>query len=251
MKYCRQCKVNVADPTGICPLCGSVLEKKQPEEGSGMEKKQPEEGCGMEKRQPEEGCGGTEQDGMYPKLSIPRKKYNLLIRISMFICLIAMLLLGTVNYLTYNGMMWSVICDAGILYLVITLRFSFFNNHEGLPMKILVQSLLAMAVCILVDVTTGYQGWSLCYAVPAAILLVDMVVLILMIANYKNWQYYILLQLGMAIGGIVLLILIRMGMMEHTIMALCAAGISVLFFLGTLIIGDLRARTELKRRFHI
>lgn len=37
-------------------------------------------------------------------------------RISLFVSVIAMILLGVINYLTYAGLMWSVICDAGILY---------------------------------------------------------------------------------------------------------------------------------------
>ena len=106
MSYCKQCKINSADPTTVCPLCQSVLEK-------------------------------TEQakEGMYPMIGRQRKGRRLMLRIFAFLCLIAMVVLAIVNYVTYNGVMWSIIGDAGILYLLVTLRYTLFNEHEGHTMK--------------------------------------------------------------------------------------------------------------------
>ena len=101
MSYCKQCKINIADPTNLCPLCQNVLEKTEKDR--------------------------VQREGMYPLVSLQRKGYNLMLRIFAFLCLIAMVVLTIVNYFTYDGLMWSIICDAAILYLLVTLRYTLFN----------------------------------------------------------------------------------------------------------------------------
>ena len=88
------------DQTSVCPFCRSVLVK----------------------------VDEMQTDPRYPQVSIPHKKYRFLMRISLFVSVIAMILLGVINYLTYAGLMWSVICDAGILYFLLTLRYTLFNQ---------------------------------------------------------------------------------------------------------------------------
>jgi hypothetical protein len=46
-------------------------------------------------------------------------------------------------------------------------------------------------------------------------------------------------------------ILLAVGEVTFSWLAVIACAVSVFIFLGTLIIGDERARTEMKRRFHI
>ena len=47
------------------------------------------------------------------------------------------------------------------------------------------------------------------------------------------------------------LVLIWMDIVTESFISWFAFAVSVLLFLGTLIIGDRRARSELKRRFHV
>ncbi|MBE5882621.1 MAG: zinc ribbon domain-containing protein [Lachnospiraceae bacterium] len=225
MKYCKQCNLKIADPTNLCPLCQSILETE----------------------------GGKEQpkEAMYPMVSQQRKGYNLILRIFAFLCLIAMVVLAIVNYFTYDGLMWSIICDAAILYLLVTLRYTLFNGHEGHTMKILMQVIAVMMLTILIDHTLGYQGWSVTYALPTIILVADVLVLILMLVNLRTWQSYILLQIGMMILSAALGLYMLFCHIEHTMLAGIAIGVSVVIFLGTVCIGDVRARNEIKRRFHV
>ncbi len=225
MKYCKQCKLNIADPTNVCPLCQSVLEKQE----------------------------GIQPDGeeMYPVVSMHRKGYKFVLQIFAFLCLIAVIVLAIVNYMTYNGLMWSIICDAGILYLLVTLRYTLFNAHEGHTMKILMQVIAVMLLTVVIDYTIGYQGWSVKYAIPTIILVADMLILILMIVNFKIWHSYILLQMGMAMMSVALGIYLMFHRSTQTLLAGCAIGVSLILFLGTVCLGDARARNEIKRRFHV
>lgn len=58
-------------------------------------------------------------------------------------------------------------------------------------------------------------------------------------------------QIFMILCSIVPVILIFTGIVTAQLFALIAFAFSLFLFLGTLIIGDRRARVELKRRFHV
>ncbi len=227
MKYCKQCKVNVADPTNVCPLCQSILEKVKIAESL------------------------QSQEAMYPQVGQQRKGYKFVLQIFAFLCLIAMVILAIVNYFTYNGLMWSIICDAAILYLLVTLRYTLFNGHEGHTMKILMQVIAVMLLTVLIDYILGYQGWSVSFAMPTIILVADVLILILMLVNLKTWQSYILLQIGMSVLSVALGLYLLCCRPEHALLAGIAIGVSLVMFLGTVCIGDARARNEIKRRFHV
>ena len=72
-----------------------------------------------------------------------------------------------------------------------------------------------------------------------------------MIVNRRNWQSYMMWQIFMILCSIVPVILIFTGIVTGRLFALIAFAFSLFLFLGTLIIGDRRARVELKRRFHV
>ena len=222
MKYCKQCKVNISDPTNVCPLCQSILEN-----------------------------GENPKETMYPLVGQQRKGYKFVIRIFAFLCLIAMVVLAIVNYFTYNGLMWSIICDAAILYLLVTLRYTLFNGRESHTMKILMQVIAVILLTVLIDYMLGYQGWSVTFAMPTIILVADVLILILMLVNLKTWHSYILLQIAMSIMAVSLGLYLLICKSEHALMAGIAIGVSLVMFLGTVCIGDARARNEIKRRFHV
>ena len=110
---------------------------------------------------------------------------------------------------------------------------------------------MAILVLVAIDFLSGYKGWSVRYVFPAAIIAVDAVILVLMIVNRRNWQSYIMWQIFMILCSIVPMVLYLIGVIAVPYLALAALGTSVFLFLGTLLIGDRKARVELKRRFHI
>ena len=79
----------------------------------------------------------------------------------------------------------------------------------------------------------------------------DLAILIMMIVNRRNWQSYMMLQIFMMILSGSGLVLLAMDLLVYPYVMLVAAASSLFLFLGTFIIGDRRARNELKRRFHI
>lgn len=223
MSECRQCKVNVLDPTVVCPLCNSVLERVDKE---------------------------PEAEGMYPNVKEVTRKLNFVVRLYMFLSIIVEAVLIVINYLTYNGIWWAAISGIAIIYSYMTLKFSIQNN-SGFHMAIFMQTAGAVILTICIDFIIGYRGWSLNIAIPVGILCMNLAIVFMMFINMKNWQSYILLQLVAVIFSILGIVLWKVGIITNPVLSFIAAAVSGTLFIGTLIFGDRKAKNELKRRFHV
>lgn len=220
MSRCRQCNVEIKDETHLCPLCHCVLEP------------------------------GEESRNTYPDVRFRTKRLMLAGRIYLFTAILAGVLLGVINYKCYGGIWWSVIAMAALAYLYLILRFIALEN-AGYRVKSSVLTLCGISMIVLIDFVLGYRGWSVNYVIPGGILLIDVGIVVLMIVNARNWQSYLLFQISVILCSLVPLIFWRFQIVTDPILSIVAFGVSVFLFLGTVIIGDRRARTELKRRFHV
>ena len=212
--------MEILDETERCPLCHSVLEKT------------------------------VEVENMYPNVRTMTRRLALLSRIYLFVAILVEALLIYLNVLSDSEMFWSAIPGLAMLYGYLVLRYAILGK-SGYKGKIIVLTLIAILMVVAIDFVVGYRGWSVNYALPSAILLVDAGILILMCINRRNWQSYMMWQIFMILCSFVPIILYLTGIIYVPYLALAALGTSVFLFLGTLIIGDRRARVELKRRFHI
>ena len=220
MSRCRQCNIEILDETDRCPLCGSVLEHT------------------------------VDMENMYPDVKVRARRMMLLSRIYLFVAIVAEAVLVVVNYYGEFETAWSLVTGLILFYGYLVVRFAILGK-TGYIEKTIVLTMIAILCLIAIDFVSGYKGWSVRYVFPAAIIAVDAVILILMIVNRRNWQSYIMWQLFMILCSFVSIILYWVGVIYVPYLALAALGTSVFLFLGTLIIGDRRARVELKRRFHI
>ena len=220
MSRCKQCNVEILDETERCPLCHSVLEKT------------------------------VEVENMYPNVRTMTRRLALLSRIYLFVAILVEALLIYLNVLSDSEMFWSAIPGLAMLYGYLVLRYAILGK-SGYKGKIIVLTLIAILMVVAIDFVVGYRGWSVIYALPSAILLVDAGILILMCINRRNWQSYMMWQIFMILCSVVPLVLYAVGIVTAPLLALLAFAFSTALFLGTLIIGDRRARTELRRRFHV
>ena len=220
MSRCKQCNVEILDETERCPLCHSVLEKT------------------------------VEVENMYPNVRTMTRRLALLSRIYLFVAILVEALLIYLNVLSDSEMFWSAIPGLATLYGYLVLRYAILGK-SGYKGKIIVLTLIAILMVVAIDFVVGYRGWSVNYALPSAILLVDAGILILMCINRRNWQSYMMWQIFMILCSVVPLVLYAVGIVTAPLLALLAFAFSTALFLGTLIIGDRRARTELRRRFHV
>ena len=220
MSKCRNCNVEILDETEFCPLCHSVLEQTE------------------------------ELENMYPDARLKTQKMKFVTRLYLFCALVVEFLLVTIDFHGENQVHWSILVGLGLLYVYTVLRYAVLGK-SGYRAKTIVLVLLAVLLTVAVDFITGYRGWSVDYVASGGILLVDVIIIILMIWNRRNWQSYLMWQIAMILFSVVPAVLYLAGLEHNFIMAFLPLIASVFLFLGTWMIGGRRASQELYRRFHI
>ena len=208
------------DETECCPLCKSILEQTE------------------------------ELENMYPDVRIGMRRLKLFSRIYLFCAILAEAALFCVNLLTESQIWWSAITGLAFLYFYMVLRYAILGK-SGYKSKVTVLVILSILIAVVIDFVLGYRGWSVDYVLPVGILVVDAVVLICMIGNRRNWQSYMMWQILMILCSLIPMGLYIKELEQNPYMAFLPLAVSVTIFLGTIIIGDRRARMELVRRFHI
>ena len=208
------------DETECCPLCKSILEQTE------------------------------ELENMYPDVRIRMRRLKLFSRIYLFCAILAEAALFCVNLLTESQIWWSAITGLAFLYFYMVLRYAILGK-SGYKSKVTVLVILSILIAVVIDFVLGYRGWSVDYVLPVGILVVDAVVLICMIGNRRNWQSYMMWQILMILCSLIPMGLYIKELEQNPYMAFLPLSVSVTIFLGTIIIGDRRARMELVRRFHI
>ena len=220
MSRCRQCNVEVLDETERCPLCNSVLEQT------------------------------FEVENMYPDVRIQTRRLTFLSRVYLFGILLLEVILFSINYFDRYKIGWSLIVGLILFYGYLVIRFAILGK-TGYRSKIVVLAAIAVLMMIAIDFLVGYHGWSVNYVLPACVIVLDIGIIILMIVNRRNWQSYIMWQILMLLVCVAMLILYLVGIITNPYVMGAAGFVSLFLFLGTLIMGDRRARVELHRRFHI
>lgn len=220
MSQCKNCGIKILDKASVCPLCGFALDN--PEDG----------------------------ENIYPDIVRITKKISFAARIYVFLAIVTMAASVAANYYYTPDVLWSLVVGGGLIVTYLILKVV-VEYEYGYHVKVFTMVFASVLYLLLIDWVFGFSRWSLNYVFPAMILGVDAVALILMIVNFRNWQSYIVWQIFMIALSVVAVILSRFGIITRPRLSWIVLAISVLFFIGTVVIGGGRALTELKRRFHI
>lgn len=221
MSRCKVCKVDIIDKTDKCPLCNNVLE-----------------------------WDGIEREPLYPDARIATKKYQFLENVFLFASIALWVVLFAIDYFTDPEFLWSFTVSLVIIYANVILRLTILGKSSYMA-KIIWTIIIGMAFLIEADYLTGNHGWGFNFAMPTAVLLWDITLIILMLfVNRRNWQSYIIDQLTALVACGVMLVLMLLNIITFPYYAIGVQVFTALLFVGTIIIGDRKAREELKRRFH-
>ena len=218
---CKYCQVKITDQTATCPLCHNVLED-------------------------------LTFDGVqtYPDIKERFKKLELFKRMIQFAGIVAVVLCCFVDFHINRRFGWSIYVVGAVLYGGIVL-FTFLNPTSGYRKRIFFTLFGGVLLVLLIDVRTGFHGWSVNFVLPGMIFFLNVGLLVLMIINRRNWQSYMIYQIGVILIGLIPLALIFNGTVRYPMLSELAVLSSVIVFIGTLIFGGRVAKIELSRRFHI
>lgn len=224
MSRCKNCGVEILDRTDTCPLCHCVLEQG----GQSIEVPQT----------------------MYPGVRGKVRRYRFWQNLLFFLSIVIESILIGINVLVGTELWWSLIVGMVLVYGNVLLQLA-IAGRSSYEFKSVSLTIFAVLIMIGIDYLTGYRGWAINYVLPSGILFLDVGILILMMVNRRNWQSYMMSQIITILLSVVPVALLLLGYVTFPYLAVIAQAASVFLFLGTLIIGDQRARTELKRRFHL
>ncbi len=222
MKTCNKCNIQIKDDTKFCPLCHEPLDH-------------------LDK---------YSSKGTYPSFKINEHKYHLVSKLVIILSIIFSISAMVTNYLTYNGIAWSIISIAAIIYTWILVIHS-ITNESNIAKKILEYTIFTSVLVILIDLMVGYSGWSVNYVIPELLILSNIGILILMIVNRMSWHDYVLYQMILMFFSVILLVLYFLKIVGHPLFTLLAASFSLAIFLSTLLFGDKSVKSELRRRFYL
>lgn len=222
MARCKNCGVEILDDTEKCPLCNLVLEKNN-----------------------------KPTSDLYPEdVREFTRRYRTLSNIILFLSIVIETIALGIEFVYADKIIVSVVTGLILIYVNVIMRLAVMGK-SGYMFKILGMVIIALAMLVSIDFAIGYRGWSIEFILPIAVIIVDITLLLLMMINRRNWQSYIMFLMLQAIVGIVLVVLAMLNVIHWPYLVVVAAGLSFFEFIGTVIIGDQRARTELKRRFHV
>lgn len=221
MSRCNRCGIRIIDKTDECPLCHQVLVDD-----------------------------GNENYNSYPDARVLTRRFRWFENFVLFVSIVMAISLMTIEYLVSDRIGWSVLVIFGLVYVNVLIRLAIVGK-SGYLFKTICMVILAIVFLWGIDYYTGDNGWSLAYAYPSIILLMDVAIIVIMIINWRNWQSYMMVQILMVLLSFIAMILVWCGVIKFPYLTIIAMLASLFLFLGTLIIGDQRARNELKRRFHI
>lgn len=222
MKYCNTCNLHVLGSGQHCPLCFSKL--------SGMDE--------------EDICEG------YPKIKEIPRKYNLILRLFLFLSVAAGLVCLLINLLCWPGMLWSLIVATAILLLWETVGFMILSK-KNIGRKLLAQMLAVLIVLITVDAVTGWRAWSIGYLAPFVIVASSCAMTIILYIKRTQWREYMLFQFIIAINGFIPVVLYWCGLTNALWPGAAGALYSLLSLLGMMIFFDKQFKNEMKKRFHV
>lgn len=218
---CKHCGVSITDKTTTCPLCDNVLDDLT--------------------------FDGTQT---YPDIKDRFRKMELFKRIIQFVGVVAVVLCCFVDFKINRHFGWSVFVFGAVLY-GHTVLFTFLNPASGYRKRIFFTLFGGVLLVLLIDLKTGFHGWSVNFVLPGMIFFINVGLLVLMIINRRNWQSYMIYQIGVIVIGLIPLALIFNGIVRYPLLSELAVLSSVIVFIGTVIFGGRVAMIELHRRFHI
>lgn len=232
MSRCNRCNINILDDTISCPLCNGVLELDK------------------DNMNIDDTDIHISKSIMYPDITPHIRKMKFVLKLVIFCCVLIECALIVINSLTAHTINWSIICGIAMLYLCFSFIYT-FKHTASHRTKMMMHTIAVMVCSILIDCAIGYTGWSMNFALPTSILVLDGAILVLIFVNSGNWQSYILLEVYAVIISILLCVLSLFKLYTFPLLIYITTAVSIVLFAATMLFGEKRAATELKRRFHV
>ena len=101
---------------------------------------------------------------LYPQKN-NAKKADYIINIAVIISVFLGIVLVIINNIVTPQIRWARYCNAGIIYVWAMVIYA-LNRNINTASQVFFQMIALSALCIYIDVTTGFKAWSINLAIP-------------------------------------------------------------------------------------
>jgi hypothetical protein len=197
---------------------------------------------------PAEASLSESSDDTYPRYS-GEIKYNLALRILLFISIVAASTCLLLNLLVYEGMLWSLLVAGGIGFFWAALIYP-LAARKNIGHHILVDAVAACIFFVVAQFVIGTKGWSLDYVVPFLFIAATTFISLVILIKRMKWREYAMYQLITIILGVLPVISVIAGLVTTAWPSIVSAFYSFLTLIGMFIFKDKKYKNELIKRFH-
>lgn len=220
MKYCDNCKVDVATNDRACPLCQSQL------------------------------TGEYDLPEVYLKLGTVDQSHKNFLSIIRFLLVTVMALSLLFNIFFPQSGAWSILVISAVACVWIWLHIA-VRRRRGILKRLFDQVLVISALSIFWDYLIGWQGWSLNYIVPGVFICAMLTVSVLSVVLKISASDYIVYAVLLIIFGVVPAILLLTDLVNSPYVAVTCLCVSVLLLSKLLIFDWSVLHHEIQKRLHM
>ncbi|MBR3003020.1 MAG: hypothetical protein IKF38_05650 [Clostridia bacterium] len=186
---------------------------------------------------------------LYPQ-KINAKKTDFIIKIAILISFVVGVLLVVINRFTTPDIKWAGYCNAGIIYVWITVIYA-LNKNINIASHLFIQMMALSALCVYIDLRLGFEAWSINLAIPIIVIIINIIMLILSITSYNNYIRYAFFQLLIVIASMVPIFLVYENLINDKTLSIVATSMSGVNLLFSLIFHSKDIKAEIVRKFHM
>ncbi len=223
MKHCKLCDVDVKTDKSYCPLCFNQLE------------------------------GEIAENTLYLTNTQKRtqnQKTYFTNKILLFLSLVVSIVCGFINFLTYNGVLWSLVVLAGVAYIWIFVAHTIMSNRGAFE-KVFFQLAGLLAILISTHNIAGGGDWLINYVVPSLAIITTVTLVMISLINKRRKSFisgFLVLYFLMMITSIVL---IACDFDTFKILNEINLLVTALAILGTTIFGFKTIKNEISKKLHL
>lgn len=220
MIKCENCGVKIVGERSHCPLCGKKCSD-----------------------------AAKEDYGVFPKVDV-KISYNLIIKITTFAAIVAILVINIINFSFIPHLRLYVplslsVCCAWIIIVVGV------KKRKNIPKNIMYEGIISILLCLLWDHVTGWRGWSINYVLPLTVAAMNVFYFVMsFVDRSKNTQYNIYFVMSL-LGTLATLILCLTGAAAPTPFVTIPIGVGISLLIAQFIFKEKSFLSELHRRFHV
>lgn len=186
---------------------------------------------------------------LYPQ-KINAKNMDLIIKISIIISVFLGIFLVFLNRMTTPNIHWTGLCNAGIIYIWVTVLYS-INKNINIAGHVLIQTIAISLLTVYIDYKTGFKAWSVNLSIPIIIIIANITMLILTIISRKKYIKYAVYQLLIVIVSTIPIFLVYENLVQDKTLSIIATTISGVNLILSLSLSAKDIKEVIVRKFHI